>query len=1083
MSNPTEKDANQTLRYAFDDATNSFRTTATFAGTISVELDATTDSVAIGDGTNTLAINPDGSINIVGDIPVTNPANRNTGSAVPVQATQVAGSDGVNLRALKVSSSGILSVDGSASTQPVSVIALPLPSGAATSANQSTANTSLATIASNTTNAGTPVVSGSVSVTNFPATQPVSAVSLPLPSGASTAANQSTEIAALGTINTTLGSPIQQTGGTITANAGTGTFAVSAASLPLPTGAATSTLQGTANSSLATIATNTTNAGTPVVSGTVTANAGSGTFNVGQATGTNLHTVVDNFPATQPISAASLPLPTNASTSALQTTGNTSLASIDTKTPTVGQKVMASSSPVVIASDQSAIAVSGTVTANQGTANTAANAWPHKITDGTNTAAVKAASTASVATDPALVVAVSPNNTISTTLGSASTGIKANVSLLGALNTSIDPNLAFNDPFDAGVIDTTNRWNAPVVSGGGAVTQGSVAGLVISTGTSANAAAQLTSQPSFNLGSGVGQTFAFGLKVETTAATGNYRFFGFASQGTSYSTTNPIKDGIGFDITTAGVLRAVIYASDALIFSQALTIPTDGAEHIYLIINHGPFFEWYLDSFGIPAATSSVPSIVPDISTLSLRFASLNGSSPTVGTPTISLYGVTIEDNARQATHISDGTYPWRRAQVSTAGALLVSSAQLPTALGTQTIVNSTAVNIASDQVVNIFGPDVYITGQSAQTATVNNILTASAGAAANDLAGYRSGSVQVVSTGTAGTFIFEGSNDNVSFQTIPVYSQLVLTGAAVSASITATSSSLIYTFPVSVRYLRLRIATTITGGSIQAFSRFSQETWVPAVFEVAQNTAGNLLTTATIGSGTVTTVSTVTASNIAKPTLVADVASAALTVTTTTGTLTPTSGCSYQVTIPVTVVSGTTPTLDVQVQESDDSGTNWKAIYDFPRITATGFYRSPVFPLTGDRVRYVQTVTGTTPSFTRAINRLQSSSSSSIFRQLIDRTIDPNTLNSVTPNLTMSNAHFAQILFDLSAVTIAPVIQLEGSDDNGGTWYAIGNTLTGVASSTVSLTVPNVNSALIRARISTGGTGVTLNYVLLKAF
>lgn len=44
-----------------------------------------------------------------------------------------------------------------------------------------------------------------------------------------------------------------------------------------------------------------------------------------------------------------------------QTTGNTSLASIDTKTPTVGQKVSSGSRPVVIASDQSAIPVSGTV--------------------------------------------------------------------------------------------------------------------------------------------------------------------------------------------------------------------------------------------------------------------------------------------------------------------------------------------------------------------------------------------------------------------------------------------------------------------------------------------------------------------------------------------------------------------------------------------------------------------------------------------------------------------------------------------------------------------------------------------------
>lgn len=50
------------------------------------------------------------------------------------------------------------------------------------------------------------------------------------------------------------------------------------------------------------------------------------------------------------------------------------------------------------------------VTSNQGAPNTTGNAWPTKITDGTNTAAVKAASTAPVAADPALVVAISPNS-------------------------------------------------------------------------------------------------------------------------------------------------------------------------------------------------------------------------------------------------------------------------------------------------------------------------------------------------------------------------------------------------------------------------------------------------------------------------------------------------------------------------------------------------------------------------------------------------------------------------------------------------------------------------------------------------
>lgn len=56
------------------------------------------------------------------------------------------------------------------------------------------------------------------------------------------------------------------------------------------------------------------------------------------------------------------------------------------------------------------VTVSGTVTADQGAPNSAANAWPVKVTDGVNTTAVKAAAAAAVAADPSAVVALSPNS-------------------------------------------------------------------------------------------------------------------------------------------------------------------------------------------------------------------------------------------------------------------------------------------------------------------------------------------------------------------------------------------------------------------------------------------------------------------------------------------------------------------------------------------------------------------------------------------------------------------------------------------------------------------------------------------------
>lgn len=73
---------------------------------------------------------------VAGTVTVNNPSIGTNGSAIPTSSTQVAGSDGTNLIPVKVSAAGVMSVDGSATTQPVSAASLPLPSGASTSANQ-----------------------------------------------------------------------------------------------------------------------------------------------------------------------------------------------------------------------------------------------------------------------------------------------------------------------------------------------------------------------------------------------------------------------------------------------------------------------------------------------------------------------------------------------------------------------------------------------------------------------------------------------------------------------------------------------------------------------------------------------------------------------------------------------------------------------------------------------------------------------------------------------------------------------------------------------------------------------------------
>ena len=115
------------------------------------------------------------AIPVTGTVSATNPSVSTTGSAVPGSATFVGGSDGTNLRALKVSTAGVLSIDGSAVTQPISAASLPLPTGAATSAKQpalGTAGTASTDVISVQGIAGmTPFA---VTGTFFQATQPVS---------------------------------------------------------------------------------------------------------------------------------------------------------------------------------------------------------------------------------------------------------------------------------------------------------------------------------------------------------------------------------------------------------------------------------------------------------------------------------------------------------------------------------------------------------------------------------------------------------------------------------------------------------------------------------------------------------------------------------------------------------------------------------------------------------------------------------------------------------------------------------------------------------------------------------------------
>ncbi len=241
---------------------------------------------------------------------------------------------------------------GSAHPLPVSVGTLALPSGAATSANQATEISSLASIDGKITavNTGAVVVSSSA-----------------LPSGASTSAKQDTAQTSLSSID-----------GKITA---VNTGAVVVSSSALPSGASTAALQTNGNNSLSSI-----DAKLPVLVGgkipvdasgiTVTIDSEITTADLDTGAGTDTRAVVGLAIAESggallvgsahplPISAASLPLPSGAATVAKQPAlGTAGTASSDVIT------VQGITSMTPLKVDGSAVTqpVSGTVTANAGT--------------------------------------------------------------------------------------------------------------------------------------------------------------------------------------------------------------------------------------------------------------------------------------------------------------------------------------------------------------------------------------------------------------------------------------------------------------------------------------------------------------------------------------------------------------------------------------------------------------------------------------------------------------------------------------------------------------------------------------------
>jgi hypothetical protein len=822
---------------------------------------------------------------------------------------------------------------------------------------------------------GSSTVSGSVSITNFPATQPISAVSLPLPS------NAAQEVGGhLDSIDSKLTAPL----------AVTGTFFQSVQ--PVSQSGSWTVLQGT--------------------SPWVTSRNWNLTFAGDKVDASGSSVSVSNFPAIQPVSG------TVAVSNAFAL--DSTLLALSAKFGSLGQKTMSGSSPVVIASDQSTLSTNATL--QTGSAIVGKVGIDQTTPGNTNGVVVNS----SALPTGAALASNQTSGAQSTTINDPITGIKTQVTIASQLQTTIDPTEVFNESFEGGSLDTTNRWNTPTVAGAGSVTQSGSLGAIISVGTGANSAAALISQATFPTQYGSPITLAWGQKIETTTiATGNYRFMGYGNAGTSYSTSNPISNGIGFEITTAGVLRAVIYASDVLIFSQNITIPTDGLEHIFAIQNRGNFTIWYLDNFTFPTVTAQLQS--PDATLLPLRFASLNGGSTTVGTPTMDIFAIAMLDAGRNASQISDGTFPWRRTQVSAIGALSTGNSYLN---GTAT---SSAIN----------------------TAVIP----------ATDASQYQCLKFQVTGTSTQ-TLTMQGSGDNSTWLSVPIKDVSAFT-SAVQTTVVNTGGESTFYHPILTRYVRL-FSTAYTSGTMTVNYQFST---LPCSVDIGSkaNTAQGTTAT-TMSSGTLTTQATST-----------DISSAARTTTFTSAAINPSQGSqSLSTAISVTAVSGTNPTMDCVLQQSSDTGTTFYDVYHWERITATGVYQSNSIRNNGNRIRYVCTIAGTSPSFTFSGIRIDSQNRGQNTHRFFDRNLNANTGNSTSATWYTEDCDTYQIFTNFASCTVQPTLVLDISEDNSN-FAASALTLNPTANTITVSAAQSVMGKFSRLRTSVAGTGCTDNYVALR--
>src|SRR5579859_1492999 len=307
---------------------------------------------------------------------------------------------------------------------------------------------------------------------------------------------------------------------------------------------------------------------------------------------------------------------------AVNASGNAAinLLQVGSATVTLGSKTSANSFPVVIASDQGSVKINIDQT--------------------------------TICTTNGMVIV--NNNTGST--------ISAEIAATKRLRVQMDSTQVFYEAWDSGTVETTYNWNAAITGGNGSSTP-SAGQEILSSGTTANGYAYLTSKNKFQPVSPGYLQFDHQIQFTFALPAHTYAYWGAGTVPATPTSAAPLTDAVAFELATNGKMSAVCYAGGTRNSIQDLssstgnsTQPADANVHKYEIYIRGDNMYWLIDNQSV--ASISTGALGPNTNLLPIMLLSGVDATGASSAQQLTSAAVYVGDTSKAFFHISDPTHP-----------------------------------------------------------------------------------------------------------------------------------------------------------------------------------------------------------------------------------------------------------------------------------------------------------------------------------------------------------------------------------------------------------------------------------------